>query len=32
MELQEKLRVLEDGLRELDAFTARPNSALQPSK
>ncbi|KAJ4393762.1 hypothetical protein N0V93_002977 [Gnomoniopsis smithogilvyi] len=31
-ELQEKLRVLEDGLRELDTFTARPSSALRPSK
>lgn len=31
LELQEKLRVLEDGLKELDAFTARPNSALRSS-
>jgi hypothetical protein len=26
-ELQEKLRVLEDGLRELDAFTARSDAS-----
>ncbi|KAJ4420663.1 hypothetical protein N0V82_004229 [Gnomoniopsis sp. IMI 355080] len=32
VQLQEKLRVLEGGLRELDAFTARPNSALRASK
>lgn len=26
-DLQEKLRVLEDGLKELDAFTARPDTS-----
>ncbi|ROW07486.1 hypothetical protein VPNG_07085 [Cytospora leucostoma] len=28
-DLKEKLRVLEDGLKELDAFTARPDSSLR---
>ncbi|KAK7747408.1 hypothetical protein SLS53_001663 [Cytospora paraplurivora] len=28
-DLNEKLRVLEDGLKELDAFTARPDSSLR---
>lgn len=26
-DLQEKLRILEEGLKELDAFTARPDSS-----
>lgn len=30
-DLQEKLRVLEDGLKELDAFTARPDSSTRHS-
>lgn len=30
-DLQEKLRVLEDGLKELDAFTARPDSTTRLS-
>lgn len=31
-ELQEKLRVLEDGLQELDAFSARPDGSNRALK